>query len=129
MGSIRIALTQIKDWLTWLPDPLVALFIVALAAALALSLHKSARKLLRRRLAERHPYVLSVFSQMRGVTRLGLLILAMIVAIPVAPLDPDTAGWLARLLLVAIVGLIGWAAIAALPISAAPFLPHFRIPN
>ncbi|HLA20151.1 MAG TPA: mechanosensitive ion channel domain-containing protein, partial [Pseudolabrys sp.] len=71
--------------------------------------------------------VLSVFSQMRGVTRLGLLILAMIIALPVAPLDPDTAVWLARLLLVTIVGLIGWAAIAALHIAADLYLRQFRI--
>ncbi len=127
MDFIRIALTQIKDWLAWLPDQLVALVIVALAVALALSLHKSARRLLRHMLAERHPYVLSVFTQMHGVTRLGLLILAMIVVIPVAPLGPDTAGWLARLLLIAIVGLIGWAAITALHIAADLYLRQFRI--
>ena len=62
--------------------------------------------------------MLSVFTQMRGVTQFGLIILATIVAIPVAPLDPKTAGWLARLLLIAVVGLIGWAAVTALRIAA-----------
>lgn len=127
MESIRIALTQIKEWLAWLPDQLVAILIVALAAVLAFSLHRSVRKLLRRLLAVRHPYALSIFTQMRGVTRLALLILAMIVAIPVAPFDPYTAEWLARLLQIAVIGLIGWAAITALNIAADLYLRQFRI--
>ena len=36
MESIRIALTQIKNWLAWLPDPLVALLILALAVVICL---------------------------------------------------------------------------------------------
>jgi small-conductance mechanosensitive channel len=127
MDSIRIALTQIKDWLDWLPNPVVAVLIVALAVAIAYSLHRSVRKLLRHLLAVRYPYVLSVFTQMRGVTRLALLILAMIIAIPVAPFDPDTAGWLARLLLIAVIGLVGWTAITALNIAADLYLRQFSI--
>lgn len=127
MDSIRIALTQIKDWLDWLPNPVVAVLIVALAVAIAYSLHRSVRKLLRHLLAVRYPYVLSVFTQMRGVTRLALLILAMIIAIPVAPFDPDTAGWLARLLLIAVIALVGWTAITALNIAADLYLRQFRI--
>ena len=94
MDSIRNALTNLKTWLAWLPDPVVAIVILTLAAALAYSLHKWVRKLLRRTLAERYPYMFSVFTQMRGVTRLGLVILAMIIAIPVAPFDPTPpTGW------------------------------------
>ena len=127
MDSIRNALTQIKDWLAWLPAPAVALIIVALALALALAPHKTARKLLRQALAERHPYAFSVFTQMRGVTRFGLLILALIIAVPVAPFDPDTAHWLTQLVLIAIVALIGWAAITALKIAADVYLRRFRL--
>ena len=54
MDSLRIALTQIKLWLAWLPDPLLALAMVALALVIAISLHKRARQLLRRLLADRH---------------------------------------------------------------------------
>ena len=55
------------------------------------------------------------------------MILAMIIAIPVAPLDPNTAELLARLLLIAVIGLIGWAAIAALKIAADLYLRQFRL--
>ena len=45
MKSIRIALTQIKQGLAWLPNQLVALIIGSIVVIIALSLHKSARKL------------------------------------------------------------------------------------
>ncbi len=127
MDSIRSALTTIKNLLDWLPDPLVACLLLALAAGIAYALHKSVRKLLRHALAERYPYIFSVFTQMRGVTRLALFIVAMIIAIPVAPLSAETTDWLARLLLIAVIGLVGWAAIAALNIAADLYLRQFRV--
>jgi len=51
----------------------------------------------------------------------------MIIAIPVAPLRPDTAELLARLMGVAVIGLIGWAAIIALHIAADLYLRRFRL--
>jgi len=127
MESLRAALTWIKDLLDWLPDPVVALLILAIAVLVALALHRWARKLVRTTLAGRYPYVFSTFTQTRGLSRLALLILAMIIAIPVAPLRPETAELLARLLGVAVIGLIGWAAIIALHIAADLYLRRFRL--
>ena len=127
MESLRAALTWIKDFLDWLPDPVVALLILAIAVLVALALHRWARKLVRSTLAGRYPYVFSTFTQTRGLSRLALLILAMIIAIPVAPLRPDAAELLARLLAVAVIGLIGWAAIIALHIAADLYLRRFRL--
>lgn len=127
MDSLRSALTWIKEMLDWLPDPVVALFILAIAVLVALALHRWARKLVRRAFGERYPYIFSVFTQTRGLTRAALLILAMLVAIPVAPLPAETAALLARLMGVAVIGLIGWAAIIALHIAADLYLRRFRL--
>jgi small-conductance mechanosensitive channel len=127
MDSLRTALTWVKDLLKWLPDPAVALLILAFAVLLALALHRWARKLVRHAFAERYPYVFSFFTQTRGLTRAALLILAMMVAVPVAPLPPETAALLARLMAVAVIGLIGWAAIIALHIAADLYLRRFRL--
>ena len=127
MDSLRTALTWIKDLLDWLPDPVVALLILAIAVLVALALHRWARKLVRSTLAARYPYIFSTFTQTRGLSRLALLILAMIIAIPVAPLHPETAALLARLMGVAVIGLIGWAAIIALHIAADLYLRRFRL--
>jgi len=127
MESLRTALTWIKDLLDWLPDPVVALLVLAIAVLVALALHRWARKLVRSTLAGRYPYIFSTFTQTRGLSQLALLILAMIVAIPVAPLPPETAELLARLMAVAVIGLIGWASIIALNIAADLYLRRFRL--
>ena len=127
MDSLRAALTWIKDLLNWLPEPVVALLILGIAVLLALALHRWASKLVRRTIAGRYPFIFSVFSQTHGLTKAALLILAMIVAIPVAPLPPETAALLARLMAVAVIGLIGWAAMIALHIAADLYLRRFRL--
>src|SRR6186713_764777 len=127
MDSLRAALTWIKDLLNWLPEPVVALLILGIAVLVALALHRWARKLVRRTLSGRYPFIFSVFTQTRGLTKAALLILAMMLAVPVAPLPPETAALLARMMAVAVIGLIGWAAIVALHIAADLYLRRFRL--
>jgi small-conductance mechanosensitive channel len=127
MESLRNALDAVRGRLGWLPDPFVALLIILVAIAIALVLHVALRKITRRLLARRYPNLFSVISQMRGLTRLGLLIFAVFIALPVAPLDHDFKFLLARCLAMAIIGLIGWAAIAALHISADIYLRRYRL--
>jgi len=127
MDSLRAALTSVKNLLDWLPDLVVALLIFAIAVLFALVLHRWARKLVRRAIAGRYPFVFSVFTQTRGLTKAALLILVMMIAVPVAPLPPETAALLARMMAVAVIGLIGWTAIIALHIAAELYLRRFRL--
>jgi small-conductance mechanosensitive channel len=127
MESIRSTLAQIKDLFDWLPDPVVAVVIVALAAAIALLLDSWLRRLTRRLLGRRYPTLLAIFKQTRGQSRLALLIVALIIALPVAPIPFDFRQWLSRLLTMAMIGLIGWSAIAALHIGANLYLRRFRL--
>lgn len=127
MDSLRSALSILAAWLAWLPDPVVAVAIVTLAVAIAYSLHKTVRGLLRKVLAPRYPYVITVIQQMRGVTRLGIILLALSIAVPAAPFDSQTAEWIGRLMLIALIAMIGWAATTALKIAADLYLLQFRI--
>ena len=127
MESLRAGLTSVKTLLAWLPNPVVALLILAIAVLAALILHGLARRLVRRTFAARYPYVYSIFKQTRGISRLALLILAMIVAIPVAPLPPETAQLITRLMAVAVIGVIGWGLVIGLHITADLYLRRFRL--
>lgn len=127
MDSVRSALNIVIVWLHWIPHQFVALAIVLLALLVANAFHRTVRRLLKILLANRSPYTLSIFNQMRGVTRLGLMIVAMLIVVPIAPFDPATADWLARLLLIAIITLIGWGAITALRIAGDLYLLQYRI--
>src|SRR5882762_556533 len=117
MDWTRSPFEIVKAWLAWLPNQAVAVIILLLAIAIAYSLHRIGRKLIRRLLAERYPFMFSIFIRMRGVTQLALLIFTLVIAIPVAPIDLATAQMLARLLLIGVIGLIGWGAITALKIT------------
>jgi small-conductance mechanosensitive channel len=127
MDSLRNALDTVRGWLAWLPDPVVASLILLIAVAIALALHALLRKLTRRLLAARYPNLYSIIDQMRGLTRLALLIFAVFIALPVAPVSPDFRYLVARLLLMAIIALVGWSAITALHISADIYLRRFRL--
>src|SRR5690242_7601168 len=103
MDELRNGLTGVRDWLTRLPDPVNAVFIIMIAAAVALVAHRLLRLAARRALARRSPNLLSAMTQMRGLSRLALLILAMFIAIPIAPIDPFLKQLLAHILLMAII--------------------------
>jgi small-conductance mechanosensitive channel len=127
MESLRILLAQVKDVLDWLPAPVVSLLILAVALAVALTLHRWLRVLVRRLLAVRYPYLFEIITQTRGLTRLGFVLLAFIVAVPVAPLRPDTTAILGRAVMIGVIAYIGWAAIVALSIAANLYLRRFRL--
>jgi lipoprotein signal peptidase len=111
MDAIRSAVVAIKHGLDWLPDPVVSVIILGLAVVAALALHNWLQHLLRRLIAHRYPNAFSLFDKTSKLTKLALITLAMIIVIPVAPLYPETAEILSRLLLMAVIGLIGWTAI------------------
>ena len=127
MDSIRSVVTIFKDWLDWLPNPVVATLILALAAFAAIAVHNWLFHLLCRLLGGRYPNFIAVFSRILGLTRLALLTLAMIIVIPVAPLQAETAGVLARLLGMAVIGMIGWTTVVVMHFAAELYLRRYRL--
>jgi len=127
MDAIRSAVVAIKHGLDWLPNPVVSVIIFGLAVVAALALHNWLQHLLRRLIAHRYPNAFSLFDETSKLTKLALITLAMIIVIPVAPLYPETAEILSRLLLMAVIGLIGWTAVVVLQLSASAYLRRYRL--
>jgi small-conductance mechanosensitive channel len=127
MDSLTKGLEIVRDWLAWLPDPIASVLMILFAAAIALAVHNRLRALTRRLLARRSPQLFSMMTQMRGLTWVSLLILAMLIAVPVAPIEPFTKVVLWQLLLMAIIALIGWAIVEAMHIGAAIYLRRYRL--
>ena len=127
MDSLRNALDTVRVWLDWLPDPVVAVLILLIAIGFALLLHRVLRKVSRRLLAARYPNLFSVITQMRGLSRLALFIMAVFIALPELPIEYELKRLIARLLLMAIIALIGWAGITALHITADIYLRRYRL--
>jgi small-conductance mechanosensitive channel len=127
MDSLRLGLTTIREFLGWLPPPLVALLILAISLLVALLVHRWLRLLARRLLTGRYPSLLEILTQTRRLTRLAFVLLAFIVAVPVMPLDSDTTATLARIIAIGIIACIGWAAVIALNIVTGFYLRRFRL--
>ena len=127
MDSLRSGLTTVREFLDWLPPPLAALAILAISLAVALALHRWLRLVVRRLLSTRYPYLFAIVTQTRALTRLGFILLAFIVAVPVAPLRPETTAVLGRAVVIGVIAYIGWAAIVALSIASGLYLRRFRL--
>jgi small-conductance mechanosensitive channel len=127
MDSLRLGLTTIREFLDWLPPPLVALLILAISLLVALVVHRWLRLLAYRLLTGRYPSLLEILTQTRRLTRLVFVLLAVIVAVPVMPLGSDTTATLARVIAIGIIACIGWAAVIALNIVTGFYLRRFRL--
>ncbi len=97
------------------------------AAAVALLLHAAILALVRRLFQERRPLLRSVLDATKGPTRLALLLVALAIALPPAPLGADTKDVLARLLGFGVICLVGWMAATALRLAADIYLRRFHV--
>jgi small-conductance mechanosensitive channel len=120
-------LTAVRDFLHWAPSDLVGVIVLGLAALIALLVHLVLSRLVRRILGERHPYLASILAGTAAPTRVAFLVLALFIALPIAPFDDNTRGAIATALLVAAILLLGWIAITATHIAADLYLHRFRV--
>ena len=118
----RFAATLPAAW-----DSATAAALLVGAGIIALVLHTAILALLRRALGNRQPFVRTALGATRGPTRLALLLVALALALPATPLSDDAQAYLARLLALATICLLGWAAATVLQIAADLYLLRFRI--
>lgn len=123
-----------NSFFTWLGDALpfappwaVSALVLVTATALAWIIHAATLAVMARVLRSRHPYLLSVLDQTRNLTRLGLLLIAMAIALQSAPLGAETRAFVSRLLGLGVICLVGWIALTALGIAADIYLMRFAV--
>jgi small-conductance mechanosensitive channel len=127
MDVFEQAWMQVQDAFALLPAPIVAVLMLAIAVTAALVAGRVAMVLGRRALGARHPLLLSVLTRMHGPLRLALLLLALNIAVPLAPLDFQLAGGLSRLLQVSFIALVGWMVLTSLNVAADLYIRRFDI--
>src|SRR3954464_11922746 len=127
LEALQNGMTGLRDTLAWAPDNVAGALLLALAALIALSIHRTMLRLLRRLLRDRHPYMRSFLAWTVGLTRMALIVFALSVTLPLTPLDAETTAIIGRILLLATIIIIGWAAIATVNMSADLYLMRFRL--
>jgi small-conductance mechanosensitive channel len=126
MEGISTTLSEMLPALAWAPPALVALALAALAVIAALLLHALIVAVFRRLLRHRYPYLRSLLVETKNPARAALLIVAMFIVLPLLPIAPETRAFIARLLLIAVIIVIGWTALIALRLASDVYLRRFR---
>jgi small-conductance mechanosensitive channel len=125
--NTHAALTWLRNTLDWAPDAAVATVVMAIAALVALLLHAAIEQSLRRFARGRYPFLGTLLTATRRPTRAALLIIALTVALPTAPLDKELTAALTKIFLLSTIVLIGWVAITTVNVAAEFYLQRFRI--
>jgi small-conductance mechanosensitive channel len=118
--KLGVTLASATDWA-------MSAGILLGAAIVALLLHAGALALARRMIGERQTFLRTVLGATKGPTRLALVLIALAITLPLAPLAGNTASTLARLLGLTTICLLGWTALTALHIGADLYLRRFRL--
>ena len=125
--NIRTKLIELGNALAFVPPWAVSLIILVGALAVAWLIHAAILGLLRRLFHERQPYLRTILRATKNPTRFALLLVALAIALPTAPLGPDTKILLLRALALATICTLGWIALTAVHIGADLYLLNFRI--
>jgi small-conductance mechanosensitive channel len=125
--NLQSELRAFRNELSFAPPWAVSFVLLVSAIVVAWLLYAAILVVARRILRGRRPYLLSILDATKNPARLGLLLLAVAIALPTTPLGPETRTVLAQCLLLATIFLLGWIATIALEIAAKIYLLRFRL--
>jgi len=127
LQSFQQELNRLSDALSFAPAWAIWAALLIGAFAVACLLHAGALALLNRMLRQRRPYLNRILTATKNPARLALLLIALAVALPTAPLGAEGKLIFARCLVLATICLIGWTALKVLHIGANLYLRNFRL--
>ena len=125
--NIQIKLTEFGRAPSFVPPWAVSFIILIGALVAAWLIHGAILASLWRFFYDRRPYLRTILRATKNPTRLALLLIALAIALPAAPLGPDTKSLLVRALALATICTFGWIALTIVHIAADLYLLNFRI--
>src|SRR3984957_18156975 len=124
---LRLQLDGLASPLSFAPAWAVSAIILVVAFIAALILHTAIMIALRRLTQGKRPYLQKFIEATKNPTRLAVLVVAFAIALPAAPLGPETNDLLIRSLALATICLFGWAALTITDMAANLDLRNFRL--
>ena len=112
--NLQAQLDALRRALSFAPAWAVSFIVLVTAVAVAWIIHAVTLAAVRRLVSGRKPFLRSILDVTKSPTRLGLLLLAFEIALPTAPLGPDTKDALERCLALGTIFLLGWIALTSL---------------
>ncbi len=117
----------IRNLSLFLPSWLISIVIFAAAALLAFFLHRTVMRLVRRLFGPDRFFIQSLISRVFDTTRFALVLAAIALTVPIAPISTATALVFAQVLTVGMALLIGWAALVAIDLAGDFYIRRFKI--
>jgi small-conductance mechanosensitive channel len=108
-------------------DWLVVGVLVVIGVVVALMLHSALFRLAQRLWGQHHPVVDSLLKGARGVTRYALILVALSIAVPLAPLPVVVTDDVHKILLAAFVVLVGWVVLLAANLTMDHYISRYHI--
>jgi small-conductance mechanosensitive channel len=127
LQSFQQELNRLSDALSFAPAWAIWAALLIGAFAVACLLHAGALAILNRMLRQRRPYLNRILTATKNPARVALLLIALAVALPTAPLGAEGKLIFVRCLVLATICLIGWTALKVLHIGANLYLRNFRL--
>jgi small-conductance mechanosensitive channel len=125
--NLQAQLDALRRALSFAPAWAVSFIVLVTAVAVAWIIHAVTLAAVRRLVSGRKPFLRSILDVTKSPTRLGLLLLAIEIALPTTPLGADTKDALERCLALGTIFLLGWIALTALHLGANLYLNRFRL--
>jgi small-conductance mechanosensitive channel len=127
VAHARSILAALGSALSFAPPWAISLVILVVATAAAWILHALIIAGLRRLFGGSRLYLRSVVEQTKNPTRFALLLIALAIALPSAPLNADSKTVIVRFLVLGTICLLGWIALTAAHIAANLYLMQFHL--
>jgi small-conductance mechanosensitive channel len=100
---------------------------LALAVIIGLLAHYVVIRILKRLIGDRRVFLRLLVTRTVGASRLAVVIIAVSVVTPWAPVDPAVSQAITHALIIAFIILVGWMAIIAVAIAADTYLRRFAL--
>lgn len=119
---------SLREWLSWLPAPLVSLLVLSFIGLVAALLSRliTDRILMRIPGAKRGALVRSFTKALRRPARLTVVIIAMSAALPASGLHGDLQDTVAHLLLISFVAVMGYGILMTIRVISDAYLMRFN---
>jgi small-conductance mechanosensitive channel len=110
----------------FIPDWFFGLGLITLALLCALAVHWAALAVARHAVGKQNSIALAIIEKTAGPSLLAVCLVAVALALPLAPLDDDLRGALTHFFGVVTIALIAWISIRAVDVTAARYVQRFR---
>src|SRR5215470_15442332 len=127
MSDVKTIVSSVGAALSWAPNWLVGIAVLAVAALAALIVHRLLFAAFQRASEDRHPFLRRIVLRTKGPLALALVAVALAVASQWTPFPPEISATLSRLLLITFIVLAGWVAHVAVETAGSLYLRRFQL--